>query len=260
MLPHERTAQHRSPRLRDAGERSRPDRAPDSSPSGRDAPLERGGQGAVAERPRARRVVDWMDDDAAGTSAEARARRRPVDDWMAGGAPSSGRAPHRRPRPADDWTAETPARPARPPERDFEAAARLAVTQAQAAGTAPASARQPGAPVRQPGAQVRQPTRVTPLQATSEPGTGSPPQSASSVELATAGAVPARRTITIRGHGAERSRAARPYDHLERRRTRDRGRHHKPDRIAMWAVLLASRSRSARRPARTPPCSQRTLR
>ncbi len=159
-----------------------------------------------------------MDDAATGTGtgtgAEARTRRRPVDDWMVGGAPSTGRAPRRRARPADDWTAETPARPARPPERELDATARLA------------------------GTQARQPTRVTPLEATPEPGTGRPPQSVASVELATAGAVPARRTITIRGHGAERSRGASPYDHLERRRTHERSRHHKPDRIAMWAVLL----------------------
>ncbi|MGO9973142.1 MAG: hypothetical protein ACLP01_10090 [Solirubrobacteraceae bacterium] len=53
-----------------------------------------------------------------------------------------------------------------------------------------------------------------------------------------ASARPARRTITITGRGAERWRDSRTYDHLERHNADVHGRHGKPDRIAMWAVLL----------------------
>ncbi len=74
---------------------------------------------------------------------------------------------------------------------------------------------------------------------TSQPVTTSRPMSASRNELAVkpAGGSPARRTITITGLDDERSRNTRSYD-LDRRRTRERNAHHKPDRIAMWAVLL----------------------
>jgi hypothetical protein len=56
------------------------------------------------------------------------------------------------------------------------------------------------------------------------------------------GGVPGRRTVTIRGHGADRS----TEDVLAARRARaarqSRPRHEragfKPDRVAMWAVLL----------------------
>ena len=47
--------------------------------------------------------------------------------------------------------------------------------------------------------------------------------------------LPARRTITITGHGADRTYGVRRRDG---HRHRDRGGHQRPDRIAMWAVLL----------------------
>jgi hypothetical protein len=49
------------------------------------------------------------------------------------------------------------------------------------------------------------------------------------------GGVPGRRTVTIRGHGAERYRAPAPRRPSERRHEREGFR---PDRAAMWAVLL----------------------
>jgi hypothetical protein len=66
-----------------------------------------------------------------------------------------------------------------------------------------------------------------------------PTHTASRNELAVqpAGGAPTRRTITITGHGAEPPRSTRTHD-LDRRRTHERNGHHKPDRIAMWAVLL----------------------
>ncbi|MGO9752345.1 MAG: hypothetical protein ACLP8S_07670 [Solirubrobacteraceae bacterium] len=66
------------------------------------------------------------------------------------------------------------------------------------------------------------------------------PADASGSELAIepAGNSPARRTITITGRGADRSRATGTYDHLNRRSLPARSSRHKPDRIAMWAVLL----------------------
>jgi hypothetical protein len=49
------------------------------------------------------------------------------------------------------------------------------------------------------------------------------------------GGVPGRRTVTIRGQGAERYRAPTPRRPAERRHERAGFR---PDRMAMWAVLL----------------------
>jgi hypothetical protein len=49
------------------------------------------------------------------------------------------------------------------------------------------------------------------------------------------GGVPGRRTVTIRGQGSERYRAPTPRRPSERRHEREGFR---PDRAAMWAVLL----------------------
>jgi hypothetical protein len=56
--------------------------------------------------------------------------------------------------------------------------------------------------------------------------------------LVAGGGVPGRRTVTIRGHGAERNL---PWPEASRRRPPQRAYERpgfKPDRVAMWAVLL----------------------
>jgi hypothetical protein len=67
---------------------------------------------------------------------------------------------------------------------------------------------------------------------TAQPGRPAPPRSA-------AGGVPGRRTVTIRGHGAERDLL---WASQQSRRRPSRRPHErttfKPDRAAMWAVLL----------------------
>ncbi len=56
---------------------------------------------------------------------------------------------------------------------------------------------------------------------------------------ASAGGVPGRRTVTIRGRGAERDLALPSYRSANRPTTPRRERPgYKPDRVAMWAVLL----------------------
>jgi hypothetical protein len=59
-------------------------------------------------------------------------------------------------------------------------------------------------------------------------------QVAASATSATGG-VPGRRTVTIRGRGSERYHAPTPRRPSERRHEREGFR---PDRAAMWAVLL----------------------
>jgi hypothetical protein len=61
---------------------------------------------------------------------------------------------------------------------------------------------------------------------------------AESDPLVAGGGVPGRRTVTIRGHGAERNL---PWAEASRRRPPQRAYERpgfKPDRVAMWAVLL----------------------
>ncbi len=129
-------------------------------------------------------------------------RRPPVDDWMAE-VSHSARPSRRRSRPVHDWTLEPHA----------------GTTQSADETEWPVGDLEP----------LREPQRIEPDDERA---------SAQLAPAAPASAGPARRTITITGRGAERWRDFRTYDHLERHNAHVHGRHGKPDRIAMWAVLL----------------------
>lgn len=172
-------------------------------------------------------------------------RRRRVDDWMAE-VSHSARPSRRRSRPVHDWTLEPHAGTTQSAEEtewlvgDLEPLReppRRAMRSAHIEGDhRSAPARRLEAARRSTGArQVQEAPDPSPrvrIEADDECASAQ----LASAEPASAG--PARRTITITGRGAERWRDSRTYDHLERHNAHVHGRHGKPDRIAMWAVLL----------------------
>jgi hypothetical protein len=146
---------------------------------------------------------------------------RQVDEiWLEAEPARAGESPKGRVRQLDDWSRERPARAAVAVlDRESD---EFELDEAEFADDV-----DDGAP-------------ASPHDATTAPdqnGVGAAPEMGMEVIPA---AEPGRRTITITGRGAERSRESVAYsEHRAAARSHRRERpHRKPDRVAMWAVLL----------------------
>ena len=161
------------------------------------------------------------DDPAEGHRRERLGRVRQVDDiWLEAEPARAGESREGRVRQLDDWSRERPAQAALAVlDRAFD---EFEPDEAEVADhfdeSLPASLDDAATTPDQPG-----------VDATAAVGTEVIPA-----------AVPGRRTVTITGRGAERSREAVAYSEQRaaaRNHRRERP-HRKPDRVAMWAVLL----------------------
>ena len=205
-------------------------------------------------RPVSAEPVRLGDEDPSHTPArraQGERRRRPVDNWTAGAASAVG-SPRRRERPVHDWLSDTPSR------------------SADAHAEAPARRRSPAAPARDdrlsyldwdapedwetssdhrdapsddwdaPSDDWDAPSDHEPPEDRAEPrsqlGTDMvhTPALVPAAQPDPASTPSGRRTIQISGRGAE---GARGYERAMRTRTHVH-RGPKPDRVAMWAVLL----------------------
>ncbi len=179
--------------------------------------------------PEAIRIEDEVWDEAF-TRREPAPKRAHRLHAIEGGRPSGRRGVTGPPPEPSGPASHQPARHGAPTSR--QAAPHGAPTSRPAAPHAAPAARQPapgGAPA------VRQPTQ----RPASAPRTAAARRPLEPLESPVpASSLPARRTVTIRGHGAERNL---PWPESSRRRP-PRLPHERagfrPDRVAMWAVML----------------------
>jgi len=160
------------------------------------------------------------DDPAERSRREQLGRVRQVDEiWLEAEPARAGESRQGRVRQLDDWSRERPAQAAvavlDPEAAEFE------LDEAEFVD------------------DFDEGTSAALDDATTSPelrGVGDPPGVGTVVIPA---AVPGRRTVTITGRGAERSREAVAAEQRAAARSHRRERpHRKPDRVAMWAVLL----------------------